>query len=536
MAVDPPSEDADEAGDTSSAPGPGGPTGGDETEAPPASLSATVARGARLAGTGYAFSQLLTFVAYLALARLAAPRDFGLFAAGSLVVGVGAVIGESGIEAALVQRRHGLEQALNAAFVATVAGGVALSFLALATAPLVQLFFHNHQAGVVAAVMSASLLLRLMTIVPDALLMRRFSFMRRVVIDPLSTIAFAAGSIPAAAAGWGVWSLVIGTYASILSTLIGGWVFAGWRPRLGEASLDTWRELARFGRPVMIGNLIRSFVLQIPVLALGRARGPSALGQFTYATRTANQPLGAVVNVGGYVLFPAFSRLSAFDARFRAAVRKALRWLCAISFPACMLLLPLGAPAVVLVFGQRWRPAGQAVMILSVYCAALSLDSIASEAWKASGRTDMLPRMHGLSLLLTAAFVGALVVPFGLIGVAVGMSLSAVGVAAFAVRGMGHALGIRVGDLVQELWPPAAAASVMAAGLFCLEHFVVRADVRGTFAGLVLLAVESLLGVAVYLAILAVFAPETTRELLGRLRGLSARRRDRRRVQPGGAA
>jgi O-antigen/teichoic acid export membrane protein len=531
----PPSEDANEASDADPGAAAGGQPG-DETEVPPASLSGVVTRGAGLAGTGYVFSQLLTFAAYLVLARLATPADFGLFAAGSLVVGVGAVIGESGIEAALIQRRQRLEQALNAAFLATLAGGVALTFLALATAPLVQLFFHNHQAGVVAAVMSGSLLLRLMTIVPDALLMRRFSFMRRVVIDPLSTIAFAAGSIPAAAAGWGVWSLVIGTYASILSTLIGGWVFAGWRPRLREASLDTWRELARFGRPVMAGNLIRSFVLQIPVLALGRVSGPSALGQFTYASRTANQPLGAVVNVGGYVLLPAFSRLSAFDARFRAAVCKALRWLCAISFPACMLLLPLGAPAVVLVFGQRWRPAGHAVMILSVYSAALSLDSIASEAWKASARTDMLPRMHGLSLLLTAALVGALVVPFGLVGVAVGMSVSAAGVAAFAVRGMSHALGIRLGDLVHELWPPAVAAGVMAAGLFCLEHFVVRADLHGTFAGLLLLALESLVGAAIYLAMMAVFAPETTRELLGRVRRLSAWLRDRRRVQPDGAA
>jgi PST family polysaccharide transporter len=495
-----------------------------------------VTRGAGLAGTGYAFSQLLSFAAYLVLARLATPADFGLFAAGSLVVGVGAVIGESGIEAALIQRRQGLEQALNAAFVATVAGGVALTLLALATAPLVQLFFHNHRTGVVAAVMSGSLLLRLMTIVPDALLMRRFSFMRRVVIDPVSTIAFAAGSIPAAAAGLGVWSLVIGTYASILSTLIGGWIFVRWRPRLREASLDTWRELARFGRPVMAGNLIRSFVLQVPVLALGRVKGPSAIGQFTYASRTANQPLGAVVNVGGMVLLPAFSRLSAFDARFRAAVRMALRWLCVISFPACMLLLPLGTPAVVLVFGERWRPAGHAVMILSVYSAALSLDLIASEAWKASARTYMLPRMHGLSLVLMAVLVGALVVPFGLVGVAVGMSLSAVGVAAYAVRGMGHALGIRVGDLLNELWPPAVAACVMAAGLFCLEHFVVRADLHATFAGLVLLALETLVGVAVYLAILAMLAPEPTRQLVRGVRRLTARLRSRGRLNADGAA
>lgn len=500
----------------------------DDSGAPPAGLSGVVARGAGLAGVGYASSQLLTLATYLALARLLTPVDFGHFTAGSVVVSVGAVLGESGIEAALIHRRQQLEQAANSAFLGTLAGGVALTLLALAAAPLIALFFHSHETGVVAAVLSAWMLLRLIALVPDALLMRRFSFARRLVIDPLSSIFFAAGAIPAAAAGLGVWSLVIGTYAAAVFMAIAAWVFAGWRPRPRLARLDVWRELARFGRPVVAGNLIRHAVQEIPVLALGRARGPGVLGQFNYATRVASQPLGAVVNVGGYVLLPAFARLSAHDDRFRAAVRTALRWLCVLAFPAGMLLVPFGSPAVVLVFGEQWREAGHAAMALGVYCAATSLDSIASEAWKANGRTDMLPRMHGVSLLLTVIFVGALV-QFGLVGVAIGMSASAVGVAAYAVRGMAHALGIRLADLLREIWPPALAASVMAGGLFCLEHFVVHADRHGTFAGLALLTLQTLAGGAVYLSILAVLVPGSMRELLDAARTRIERLRSRRR-------
>jgi PST family polysaccharide transporter len=483
-----------------------------ETEAPPASLTGVVTRGIGLAGMGYVVSQLLTFGAYLALAKLAAPADFGRFAAGTLVVGVGLLVGESGMLGALIQRRDRLEEALNSVFLATLAGGLVLTVLSLASAPLVALFFHSHQAGVVAAVMSGWMLLRITAVVPDALLQRRFSFMRRVIIDPLSAIAFAAASIPAAASGLGVWALVIGTYASAIVAVTAAWAFVDWRPRPALASRDVWRELASFGRPVLGANLIRRVVSQLPIALLGHFRGPSVLGQFTYAARVAAQPLGAVINVGGYVLQPAFARLSPHDERFRAALRRALRWLCVTSFPVALLLVPLGTPGVVLVFGGQWREAGDGAAALGGYCAAMALDSLASEAWKSYGRPDMLPRMHGLSLLLTAVFVGALV-PFGLLGVTIGMSVSAIGVAVYAVRGMSRTLGIALADLVSEIWPPAIAAIAMAGALFCLEHLLVHSDRHGTVLGLTLLALEVVLGAVLYLAVLAALAPRFTREL-----------------------
>jgi O-antigen/teichoic acid export membrane protein len=188
-----------------------------------------------------------------------------------------------------------------------------------------------------------------------------------------------------------------------------------------------------------------------------------------------------------------------------------------------MLLIPLGTPAIVLIFGEQWRDAGHAAMALGVYCSALSLDSIASEAWKANGRTDMLPRMHGVSLVLTLVFVGA-GVPFGVVGVAIGMSAAAIGVAAYAVRGMAHALSIALADLVREIWPAALAAVAMAGGLFCLEHFVVHAERHGIVLGLLLLAAETALGAVIYVTALAVVAPIPARELLGAVRAQAASR------------
>jgi PST family polysaccharide transporter len=471
-------------------------------ERAPGSLTKTVIRGAGISGIGYAVAQAISFGSYLALARLLTPAQFGMFAAGIVVSGLGTVIGESGLLAALIQRRERLEEALESAFVATLAAGVLLSVLALAAAPLVGRFFHSSTITVVAAVMSASMLFRLLEIVPSALLQRRFSFVRRVAIDPLGMVAFAAGSIVPAVAGLGVWSLVIGAYAQFTVSLIGAWWFAGWVPHPRRASVRVWRELARFGRPVVIAELIRRAIPELPVVALGNFAGAGAIGQYSYALRVASQPPDAMVSLGAYVVLPALARLADDERRFRAALTRALRWMCAISFPLGMLLVALGTPAIVLVFGSRWHAAGEAVVPLGVYAGMLALDSIASEVWKAAGRTDMLPRMHGLSFALMAILIAALVVPFGLIGVTSAIAASGVGVAIYAVYGIHRVARVALSRLFAEISPAALSALAVGAALFCLEHLLVHAAQRGTAAGIALLAGEAALGAIAYLACL----------------------------------
>ena len=214
--------------------------------------------------------------------------------------------------------------------------------------------------------------------------------------------------------------------------------------RLASTSAAGERSDVAGARPIWSTGdrrgVLRRVAQEVPVVGIGRVLSVSALGQFNYGLRFAIQPFHAVISIGSYVLLPAFARLSAHDARFRAAVLRALRWMCVIAFPAGLLLVPLGTPAMVLIFGEQWRPAGHVAMALGVMVAAVSLDSIASEAWKASDRTRMLPRMHGLSLALTVILVAALV-PFGLVAVSIGLSVAAVGVGIYATRGVAAVAG-----------------------------------------------------------------------------------------------
>ncbi len=491
-----------------------------EENASPPGLAGAAVRGVGIAAGSYAVTQAVSLLTYLVLARLLTPADFGAFAAASVLVTVGWMVGESGLLAALIQRRDRIEEAFNTAFLASLAAGLALTVGGLACAPVIGLLFHSYTIGLMSAAMAGSMFLRLALIVPNARLQRSFSFFRRAMIDPLATLVFAGSAVAGALTHMGAWALVIASYANLVVDATAAWALVRWRPRPKLASIAMWRELTRFGRPIFAANLLEHGAAEIPVIAVGRFLGAGPLGQLSYAIRVGSQPIAAVVDVGAYGLLPALARIAHDRERFRHGLLKAFRWTCAIAFPLGFLLIPLGAPAIVLVFGAKWHLAGQAVMALGVYCAALAPDTVATEVFKAAGRPEMMRRMRGVFLVLMLASVGAMV-PFGVTAVTVGMAASAIGEAAYAIRGISRVAKVPLSQLLAEAWPPAGAALVMMGLLLLAEHGVAHADQRSLPVGILILALEALFGIGVYLLGLMAMSPSCRRDfpvILRRLR------------------
>jgi len=105
--------------------------------------------------------------------------------------------------------------------------------------------------------------------------------------------------------------------------------------------------------------------------------------------------------------------------------------------------------------------------------------------------------------------------PLGLTGMGLALSLSSLCVGVYAIRGAASALQLPVRVLAREVAAPAVAAATMAAALVALDRGAVQASDHGAVAGLVLLALEALAGAALYLALLAAFSPARARDLQG---------------------
>lgn len=485
-------------------------------------LSGTVVRGVALAGGGYALTQVLTLAFYIALARLASPSEFGQLAAGMVLLGIGLIYTESGMLSALVYRRDRVEEAAATAVVSTFVGGVALALAALAASPLIGLLFDSDRVGSVAAALSGLLLLRTMSVVPDALLQRRFSFLRRMVVEPLGAIAFGVTAVVLTSNGLGVWGLVIGHYASALAIVLLTWGLARWRPQLRLASFATWRELIAYGRHTIAATTLIRVGEEIPVLLLGRFVGTGPLGQFRYGMRIASLPLAMTMAAASYVIFPALARIAVERDRFRAALVRSLRWMAILAVPAGLLLVPLGESTAALLFGDIWVDAGNAAAALALFAAGRALTSLMVEALKADGRPDVVVRMNFVEIVVSATAMVALL-PFGLIGICLGVSVGVIVRATYAFRRASEILGVPMAALVGEIRAPIIAAVAMVAVLFPLETLVVEAGSHATAIGLGLLLAEVALGLLVYAGLIRLLVPGAIAELLTMLRTMRRR-------------
>ena len=245
------------------------------------------------------------------------------------------------------------------------------------------MLFHNARAGQISAATSGLMLLHLCLSVPEALMQRAFQFKQRMVIQPAAKIAFAGVSILFAVLGYGAWSMVVGSYASIVVPA-------------GAELVDG--EMAPVPR-TLLG----------PVVAPDGGLLPSRWSWSTWPTASATRssrccsgvgwdggsgpvpvrlpdggdaPAMAIVEIFGYLLFPAFAGLSADSARFRDAFLRALGWTWFAVLPLGAILVVASQPVAVLLLGDEWRPAGTAAMAMSGMTVGAALHALGATVMK----------------------------------------------------------------------------------------------------------------------------------------------------------
>jgi O-antigen/teichoic acid export membrane protein len=487
------------------------PHGRPRESAPPAGLRRDAARSAGVAAVSYMAFQVLMFVAYVVLARLTTPAVFGTFAAGSVLVGIGALFSESGMSAALVQRRENVEAAAATALASTFVGGLLLALLALAFSPLVALVFDSSEAGLVAAVMSGHLIVNGLTGVPRALLQKRLA-LSRWLVDPLAALAFGGTAAAGLAFDFGVWALVAGFYASSFTRAAGYWVAAWWKPDTHLISISMWRELAQFARHIIASELLRETMNIANTTLVGRYLGPTSLGNFRFGWRLVTQATAPAMVANAYTLQPAMVKLADDPVRMRAAALSSFRLVSIVAFPIGALFIPFGNSLAVLLFGEAWRACGPIMVALAGMGIALPLESISSEICKASGRPDILPRMHIIWAGTSVALIAGLV-QFGAVAVGVAWSVSTACTALYALTRLSEVIGLNERDLVRAIAPPLLTALGTAIVLLLFNHYVLGTYPQEDLLTWVQLVAELLVGAAIYFGGLALFASDALMEL-----------------------
>ncbi|HUN79478.1 MAG TPA: oligosaccharide flippase family protein [Solirubrobacteraceae bacterium] len=450
-------------------------------------------------------SEALALGATVALARLLAPAAFGEAAVALIFIPLATILTFEGFASALVQRESIEDEHVRAAVAMSALGGLVLSGLAAALAPLLWRPLFGAQAAELMLLMSPVFLLAALGGVSRALLWRRLRFRR---ISLIEMAALSVGNLLALAlaiAGLGARAIVLGALAQVvLGTAL---LFAAAPAPLPRWHLGAQREISGFGVPAALAGVVDVMFRNVSYVIAAAVLPAAQTGMYWRAFNLGVVYQDKLSGVMMQMAFPVYSRTES-RAELRRLHERAARVHAAVIFPILASLIVLAPVAVPFVLGAKWTPAVEPTQILAVAGMIAAVLTGYPQVMLAVGRPRALLRFN-LVMLAGYAAVIYLAVGHGLIVLAVVTSAAylciLVGVYRFLLS---KTVELSIRRLLPELGPALAGCLALAA-----VAEPVRLALEPAGMPFVTLALGGVAGLLAYAVALRLISPATWRDL-----------------------
>jgi PST family polysaccharide transporter len=353
-------------------------------------------------------SKIFSFATQIVLARLLAPRDFGLVALTYTVVALVAVIRNTGLQQILVQRQRRFGLWANSAFWLELTIGLTTAVTVAVAAPIAAAVYHNKNLIGLILVVASATPLSAWFVVPSAKLMIDMRFRALAATSIGYNLAAMGLSVTLAALGFGAYSFVIPLPVAAVLRNIWLWRLArppvSWRPQFRR-----WRFLVGDGFYMIAAGFLSSTIFGSGSLALGLFYTKAVVGQFFFAQNLSMQVAQLLSQNLGNVLLPALAKLQNDRQRLVNALLRALRMLSFLAVPTSLLVAVAAYPIIVLVYGAKWAPAVPLLQVMAVGMVFNLPGVLANSALQSQGRfgTIFVFTLLQFPLFIVGAILGA---------------------------------------------------------------------------------------------------------------------------------
>jgi O-antigen/teichoic acid export membrane protein len=439
------------------------------------------------------FAKIGTQVASLALrlgslailARLLDPKDFGLIAMVTAIVGVLNLFKDAGLSMATIQRLSISTKQMSTLFWINVLVGVLLASLLSALAPLLAAFYNEPRLLGVTLVLALEFLFVGITAQHAALLQRQMRFGSIALIDIISLLAGIAVAINMAASGWGYWSLVGQSIATVGICTLCTWDAVRWVPGLPSREVGV-SSMLRFGGFVTLNNLVVYIAYNLEKVLLGRFWGAEALGIYGRAYQLICIPTDTLNSSIFGIAFSALSRIQDDPKRQKNYFLKGYSLLLAVTLPVTIACAVFANDMIIILLGAKWKDSVPIFQLLAPTILIFALINPFAWLLYSTGRAGRSLKIAFViaPLVIASYFIG---LPYGPKGVAlaysVAMSLWVVPHIAWCI----HGTGISGLDMAQTISKPLV-SGIVASGVavlsqYCLDYLFTGVDATITVFG-----------------------------------------------------
>jgi PST family polysaccharide transporter len=404
-------------------------------------------------------------LAYLLLAHMLTPDDFGIYAAILVIYNLAATLSMLGLDQATIQSKDEIESVLRTSATFRMSMAIMTAAILIVIAPLIASFFGKPEMVAPLRVMMVALIISSAGFVPTVSLSRNLRFQELSISRASSSIVWPTVAIIAALVGLAYWSFVLSFLLGAAIALAVLWYYAPWKIIFG-VDWGVLKKLLSFGKYPVAISVTSFMVFNLDKIAVGRFLGANLLGIY-YFTFTLGTFLPQIfTNVVNNVMFPTYSSISDDRVTLSKAYARTITYLSYLAMPIGLGLAAVSDVLVPSILGPQWSRATNPLVVLSIVGIFWALTSPAGSLFMATGN----PGWAWRQTWATGAVFIMLVVPVtifsGILGVAF-LFLANAGISLVWVMKMtSRLIDVKMAGIAKSLWKPLLASSLMATAVF----------------------------------------------------------------------
>jgi lipopolysaccharide exporter len=327
--------------------------------------------------------RLIGLVSTLILARLLLPADFGLVAMATSFIALLEVVGNLGVDSALIQSERATRKHYDTAWTFNVLIGLGTSLIAVASSPALAAFYDDQRVIPVLWAMAFASLLQGAENIGTVDFRKHLDFRREFRYQTGKKVISFLAVVPLALLLRNYWAIVVGTVVARAGALGLSFWMSPYRPR---PCLETGRELFVFSRWLLVGGLVVFARQRASDFMIGRMAGPRALGLFNVASELGTTPATEIVMPVSRAAFPVYSTIASDAPALASAYLRVLGLVALLAIPAGAGLAATADLLVPVLFGDKWLDATPVLAYMGLYGITLALQGNIFPVFLARGK------------------------------------------------------------------------------------------------------------------------------------------------------
>ncbi len=365
------------------------------------------------------FSQsVIRFGIQIFLARLIAPKEFGLFGMMAVFYAIAESLSNSGLNLSLIREENPTKKDFSTVFWTNLFISIFIYFLIFSSSGWIAQFYNQPILQPLIKVYALAIVFNSLYIVQIAIFTRKFDFKTQTKIFIFSLLVSGSIGIYLGFKGFGVYALV---YMHVIQSLLNAlqyWLFCKWRPSF-FFDKTLFKKHFNFGYKIMISSVLNNVFLNIYPMVIGKFQPPSELGFYNRSNSLRNLPINLISTTFTKVTYPILAEVQKNADKFNSTFNTFLNILTLLACFCFGLLFITAKPFILFFLTETWKESIIYLQLLCIGGVFINLQSFYTNLFIVKGLTGLQLRISIISKVLNLIIL-LITAPLGMLALIIG--------------------------------------------------------------------------------------------------------------------